>query len=67
MNRTPYFLLPKFIREGSSSCYDANAIPTRSRYAGIRTPPRSLEDMDGRGWGMVSRVSVGGAGRSGDG
>ena len=48
------------------------AIPTRSRYA-VRTPPRSLDDMDGRGWEvrdglrMVSRVSVEGAGRSGDG
>ena len=36
-------------------------------------PPRSLDDMDGRGWRsgdglrMISRVSVGGAGRSGDG
>ena len=39
----------------------------------VRTPPRSLDDMDGRagrsgdGLRMVSRVSVGGAGRSGDG
>ena len=37
----------------------------------VCTPPRSLDDMDGRGWEvrdglrMVSRVSVGGAGRSG--
>ena len=32
----------------------------------VRTPPRSLDDMDGRGWvANASRVSVGGAGRSG--
>ena len=39
----------------------------------VRTPPRSLDDIDGRGgWSgdglqMVSRDSVGGAGRSGNG
>ena len=39
----------------------------------VHTPPRSLDDIDGRGWEvrgwvrMVSRDSVGGAGRSGDG
>ena len=36
----------------------------------VHTPPRSLDDMDGRsgdGLRMVSRVSVGGAERSGDG
>ena len=45
-------------------CNDTNVIPTRS----VRTPPRSLDDMDGKGWevrewvAMVSRVSVEGLG-----
>ena len=38
----------------------------------VCTPPRSLDDMDGRGWEVREWiangwVSVGGAGRSGDG
>ena len=31
-------------------CYAENAIPTRSRYAAVRTPPHSMDDTDGRGW-----------------
>ena len=42
----------------SSGCNDANAIPTRSRYT-VRTPPRSLDDMDGRGWEVRGWVANG--------
>ena len=55
------------------ACNDANAIPTRSRYAGtVRRHDRWIIWMGGAGRSgdglrMVSKVSVGGAGRSGNG
>ena len=62
---------------GGAACNDANAIPTRSQYAGTYAaaiPGRygAISWMGGAGRSgdglrMVSRVSVGGAGRSGDG
>ena len=49
---------------------DANAIPTRSRYAGMYAAAIAgrygWEGLGGQGM-VVSRVSVGGAGRSGHG
>ena len=57
------------------ACNDANAIPTRSRYAGTYNIRRrdcwmiwmGGAGRSGDGLQMVSRVSVGGAGRSGNG
>ena len=62
------------VTESGQLCYAANAIPTRSRYAGTyaaaiagRYGWEGLHGRSGDGLRMVSRVSVGGAGRSGDG
>ena len=57
------------IFDASVTCNDANAIPTRLRYASTyATAIAGRYGWEGLGGqGMVSRVSVGGAGRSGDG